>query len=210
MSSSLHKLNNIVGLFIMASVALCVLPMGHPAAGAGSPGTDDEIAIDLLPPDRRGGKAYKLVYRVKVPLEVYWNFKTDFDNDFLVDNKYILRHHFISKDGNIVITEDAYTTDPDIIFRWQTIVIPEAYRLDFTLINPNSCGQRFHYGHIQMEAVEEGTRVTQVAYFDFLGAALWAGYPWGGGMRDFLSYTARWEQEMAFRLKDRYSVKPTE
>ena len=61
-----------------------------------------------------------------------------------------------------------------------------------------------------MEPVEEGTRVTQVAYFDFLGASLWADYPWGGGMRDFLAYTARWEQEMVLRLKDRYSGKNTE
>jgi hypothetical protein len=31
-----------------------------------------------------------------------------------------------------------------------------------------------------------------------------AHYPWKGGMKDFLSYTARWEQETVLQLKDHY------
>jgi len=46
--------------------------------------------------------------------------------------------------------------------------------------------------------------VTQTAYFDFFGATLWMNYPWYGGMRHYLNYTARWEQETITRLIDRY------
>ena len=45
----------------------------------------DEIFIYQIAPDRRGGKAYKLVYLVKAQIDVYWKFKIDFDNDFLVN-----------------------------------------------------------------------------------------------------------------------------
>ena len=70
--------------------------------------------------------------------------------------------------------------------------------------------QKYHYGHIQLEPVPEGTRVTQVAYFDFWGASIWANYPWSGGMKDFLSYTARWEQETVLRLRGQYDDNKTE
>jgi hypothetical protein len=51
---------------------------------------------------------------------------------------------------------------------------------------------------------EPDTKVTQVVYFDFFGATLWMNYPWYGGMRHYLHYTARWEQETITRLIDRY------
>lgn len=195
--------------WLIWAIAACgIFTAGHSAAVSSGPNRPgDEIAIHHLTPDERGGKAYQLVYLVRVPLDVYWNFKTDFDNDFLVDNKYIREHRFISRAGDTVITKDKYTNTPDVFFIWQTTVCPKAHRLDFVLINPKNCSQLFHYGSIKMEAVEEGTRVTQVAYFDFVGASLWAGYPWGGGMKDFLTYTARWEQGIVLRLKNRYSVK---
>lgn len=169
---------------------------------------EKEIIIYDLEPDSRGGEGYKLVYLVQVPIDVYWKFKTDFDNDFLVKNKYIREHRFISRNDNRVITEDKYTFGPDVFFRWQTEVFPDSHRLDFVLLSPEQSGQRFHYGHIQLEAVEQATKVTQVAYFDFFGAYFWANYPWGGGMKDFLRYTARWEQDIALQLKDRYLHKP--
>ncbi len=165
---------------------------------------NDQVFIYQIAPDKRGGKAYKLVYLVEAPIDVYWKFKTDFDNDFLVKNKYIREHNFISQNGNTFITEDKYTYGPDVYFRWQTAGFPETYRLDFVLLNPKQCRQKFHYGHIQLESVTEKTRVTQVAYFDFWGASLWANYPWRGGMKDFLSYTAHWEQETILHLKSRY------
>ena len=165
---------------------------------------NDEVFIYQIAPDKRGGKAYKLVYLVEVPIDVFWKFKTDFDNEFLVKNTYIREHNYISKNGNRFVTEDKYSHGPDVYFRWQTTVFPETYRLDFVLLNPKHCRQKFHYGHIQLESVAERTRVTQVAYFDFWGVSLWANYPWRGGMKDFLSHTAHWEQETILHLKDRY------
>ena len=87
-------------------------------------------------------------------------------------------------------------------------MVPGSYRLDFVLLNPEQCGQKFHYGRIQLEAVKDATRVTQVAYFDFWGVSFWTYYPWKGGMRDFLEYTARWEQAMIQQLKPRYVGPP--
>ena len=167
----------------------------------------DEIIIEQIAPDKRGGKAYKLVYLVKAPIDSYWKFKTDFDNDFLVENKYIQEHKFIKQKGNTVITENKYANNPKVYFRWQTTMLPEAYRLEFDLLNPEQCGHKYHYGHIQLMSVEKGTLVTQVAYFDFLGAALWSIYPWRGGMKYFLSYTAHWEQETMLQLQERYEDK---
>ena len=163
----------------------------------------DDIAITPITPDRRGGRAYELVYRVQVPLASYWRFKTDFDNDFLVSHKYIRAHRFLGRTGNVAITEDKYTHGPDVFFRWETTVLPRDHRLEFRLLNPYDCRQKFHYGYIQAKAVAGGTQVTQVAYFDFWGVSLWAVYPWGGGMNDFLTATARWEQATAVRLKAR-------
>ena len=171
---------------------------------------DSPIVVAQIPPDERGGRAYRLVYFVKAPIQSYWKFKTDFDNNFLVENKYFTDHKFISQNGNTVITETKYANGPDKYFRWRTTLFPETGRLDFVLLNPEDCGQKFHYGHIQLEAVGQGTRVTQVAYFDFFGAALWAGFPWRGGMRYFLTYTAQWEQETFLRLKGRYRIESSE
>jgi hypothetical protein len=170
------------------------------------PGSDN-ISIDRITADKRGGKAYKLVYLVNARIDVYWRFKTDFDNNFLVKNKYVKEHRFIAQHGNTVITEDKYTNGPDVNFRWQTTIFPLAKRLEFVLSNPKQCHQKFHYGYIQLKPVPEGTQVTQVAYFDFWGSSLWAAWPWGGGMNDFLSYTARWEQKTIVQLKDRYNDK---
>jgi hypothetical protein len=184
------------------------LSISHSADATKSqkPSGNDEVSIYKIAPDKRGGKAYKLVYLVRAPIDSCWKFKTDFNNDFLVKNKYIREHKFISQNGNTVITEDKYTNSPDVYFRWQTTVHPEAHRLDFVLLNPDQCKQKYHYGHIQLESVSEGTRITQVAYFDFWGASLWAAYPWKGGMKDFLSYTAHWEQETIMHLKDKYEA----
>jgi hypothetical protein len=184
------------------------LSISHSADATKSqkPSGNDEVSIYKIAPDKRGGKAYKLVYLVRAPIDSCWKFKTDFNNDFLVKNKYIREHKFISQNGNTVITEDKYTNSPDVYFRWQTTVHPEAHRLDFVLLNPDQCKQKYHYGHIQLESVSEGTRITQVAYFDFWGASLWAAYPWKGGMKDFLSYTAHWEQEAIMHLKDKYEA----
>jgi hypothetical protein len=171
------------------------------------PPGNDKISIDHMTPDKRGGKAYKLVYVVNAQIDVFWRFKTDFDNNFLLKNKYVKEHHVIARSGNKVITEDKYTNGPDVYFRWQTTIFPQKKRLEFVLLNPKKCEQKFHYGHIQLKSLPEGTQVTQVAYFDFWGSSLWASYPWGGGMKDFLSYAAHWEQKTIMQLKDRYDDK---
>lgn len=188
---------------------VCFLPISYSAATKNeqNPSGIDGIYIYQITPDRRGGKAYKLVYLVNAQIDVAWRFKTDFDNNFLVENKYIQVHHFVAQNGNKVITEDKYTNGPDVVFRWQTTIFPQAKRLEFVLLNPEQCRQKFHYGFIQLKSVPEGTQVTQVAYFDFLGSSLWANYPWGGGMKDFLSYTAHWEQKTILHLKNRYHDK---
>lgn len=163
------------------------------------------IRLERITTVDQGGQAYRLVYHVNVPPAVFWKFKTDFDNAFVTDNRYIREHHFIRRNGNDFITENKYTAGPDVFFRWRTRVFPREHRLDFTLLNPQQCNQDFHYGTIRVEPENGGTRVTQVTFFDFWGATFWAHNPWKGGMRDFLTYTARWEQETALRFLHRYS-----
>ena len=139
-----------------------------------------------------------------VPLRVFWRFKTDFDNDFLVSNKFIESHRFISRQENIIITENQYSNNQGKTFRWLTTVVSKEYRLNFKLMNPKECDQKYHYGYIQLEAFGTRTKVTQVAYFDFFGVSLWVNYPFYGGMDDFLKYTALWEQQVISELKDQY------
>ena len=204
---------SLVALFFAVSTAL---------ASESSAGAPDEKAllegktvIWELEPQRQSGAGYKLVYLVDVPIDVFWKFKTDFDNDFLLTNKFIKSHRLIRRSGNVVVTEDRFTEDlytnrPRAKFRWKTTLSPAEYRMDFVLLNPEECGQKFHYGHIQLEVFEasnEKTKVTQIAYFDFFGVTFWIKYPWYGGMRYFLEYAARWEQATILKLKDAYIKK---
>jgi hypothetical protein len=170
----------------------------------------DKLFIYKLKPENKNGKGYKLVYFVDVSLEVFWRFKTDFGNDFLLSNKYIKSHRLINRQKNVFITEDEYSYKPGTTFRWQTTVISDGFRLIFKLLNPEECNQRYHYGYIQLEAFETKTKVTQIAYFDFFGVSFWANYPFYGGMYDFLENTAHWEQETILKLKDRYINKSDE
>jgi hypothetical protein len=160
--------------------------------------------IYKLNPENIAGKGYKLVYMVAAPLETYWKFKTDFENDFLLTNKLIAEHLLLDYRDNVAITENIYATKPGVRFRWRTTTFPDSHRLEFELQNPKECGQEFHYGHIQLAAAGEYTLVTQVAYFEFFGSTLWMNYPWYGGMNYYLNYTVRWEQKTITRLIDRY------
>lgn len=181
-------------------------PFDDIPSGRDLPG-NDKILVEKLVPEGKGGHGYRLVYRVGVPVSVYWKFKTDFDNDFIVENKFIRDHRVIAQTENTAITENRYANGPDVPYRWKTKLFPERFRLDFILLNPEQCRQKYHHGYIQLEPDGDTTLVTQVAYFDFRGAHIWAHYPWRGGMKDFLSYTARWEQAIVLRLKDRYHEK---
>jgi hypothetical protein len=164
-----------------------------------------EPFIYRIAPDARGGGAYKLVYLVSVPIEVFWRFKTDFHGDFLETNKYIINQRVIREQQNVVVIENRLSNKPESKFRWRNILFPKKYRLDFVLENPEQCGQRFHYGYFQLEPLGSYTKVSHVAYFDFFGAFLWAHYPWEGGMYAFLDYIARWEQETILKVKDDYN-----
>ena len=210
-----------IRLVIWAFVALLWFVIPTLASEPLGPAPDEkallegQVFIFELKPQRQNGAGYKLVYLVDAPIDVFWKFKTDFDNDFLLTNKFVKSHRMISRRGNVVVTEDLFSEDlhgyrPRAKFRWQTTISPAQYRMDFVLLNPEECGQRFHYGYIQLDAVAafgEKTKVTQVAYFDFFGVFLWVKYPWYGGMQNFLEYTARWEQETISKLKSKYIKK---
>jgi hypothetical protein len=163
-----------------------------------------EPFIYRIEPEARGGEAYKLVYIVPVPIEVFWRFKTDFRGSFVETNKYVKEQRVIREEPNVVVVENRLSSRPESLFRWRNILYPNKYRLDYVLENPEQCGQRFHYGHIQLEPFGSNTKVTHVAYFDFFGSSLWALYPWEGGMQAFLDYTARWEQKTVLQLKENY------
>ncbi|MFO8085145.1 MAG: hypothetical protein R6U27_12595 [Desulfobacterales bacterium] len=163
-----------------------------------------EILIERPEPDEKGGQAYRLIYRVPVPVNIYWRFKTDFENDFLLENKFIVDHRLISRDGNTAITENRYTSRPGMVFRWKTTFSRQDLQLHFVLLNPESSGHKFHFGHICLIPQGNTTQVVQEAYFDFFGASFWAVYPWSGGMKDFLKYTARWEYDMVLKLYEQY------
>ena len=176
---------------------------------------DGKALIRELPPSERGGSGYELMYVVDAPIDVFWRFKTDFENAFITTNKFIVTHRLISRHDDVVVTEvvfsqDLYTHKPNAKFRWQTTLSPGAYRLDFVLLNPAQCGQRFHHGSIRLESAgSEGrkTKVTQTAYFDFFGVSFWVNYPWYGGMKWFLTYSVEWEQATILRLKSKYIQK---
>ena len=164
-----------------------------------------EPFIYRVEPEPRGGEAYKLIYVVPVPIEVFWRFKTDFHGDFVLSNKYVQEQTVLREENNLVVIENRLTNKPGARFRWRNILQPKKYRLDFVLENPEQCGQRFHYGHFQLEALGPYTKVSHSAFFDFFGASIWATFPWQGGMRAFLDYIARWEQETIVRLKNSYN-----
>lgn len=166
--------------------------------------------IYRIEPEKRGGEGFKLVYVVPVPVDVFWQFKTDYQGAFLLSNRYIMKHRFIRELDNITITENRYANAPNETFRWRTIRHPDRYRLEFKLENPQECGQKFNYGTIHLEPFGSYTKVTHVGYFDFFGASLWVNLPFKGGRSSFLTYIARWEQETIIRLRNQYEVQPVE
>ena len=151
--------------------------------------------ISRLKPANADGRGYRLEYTIEAPIGVTWEFKTDFDSQILLTNKLIKSHRLVSLEGNVAITETVYHDKPRVKFRWQTSLYPERRLLEYVLLNPDECGQVYHRGSIQLDAAGQGTRVTQVAYFDFFGVSIWVNYPFSGGMRQFLEYTATWEQQ---------------
>ena len=171
---------------------------------------DDELAqkkvvVYRIQPEHRGGEAFKLVYLVPVPVDIFWRFKTDFEGSFLHSNRYILNHQLIMEKNNVFITEGRYSNAPGDNFRWRTTIHPSQYLMEFRLENPDQCGQKFHYGTIQLEPFGSYTKVSHIAYFDFFGAYVWVNMPFRGGMSSFLTYTARWESETISRIRHLYA-----
>lgn len=165
---------------------------------------NDEPIISKLIPEQAHGRGFKLEYFVDAPIDVFWSFKTNFDNDLLHKNRYINSHKLVSREGNLVITENEYSYKPRNVFKWQTTVFPDRHFLEYTLLNPEECGQKYHYGYVQLKTDGARTRVTHVSYFDFFGVSLWVNYPFRGGMSHFLKYTARWEQQLVSEFEHQY------
>ncbi len=176
------------------------------SADCGASGEYGATRIERLRFAAGEGEGYRLRYCVPVPLEIYWQYKTDFRNDFLTGNPHIKAHQFIRRQGNAVLTENRYTHNSKRLFRWQTTVYASAYRLTFKLLNPEEAGQKFHYGSIHLEGRGPNTVVHQEARFQFSGAAFWAFYPWRGGMRSFLLSFVQWEQQAAQTWQADYEV----
>lgn len=160
--------------------------------------------ISKLKPEGTRGRGFKIVYSVDVSLDVFWRYRTHFDNPLLLDNKFITAHRLVSREGNVVMTETEYSNRSNAVFQWQTTVFPDQNLLKYVLVNPEECGQKYHYGYVQIEALDFGTRVTQVAYFDFFGVSFWVNYPFKGGMSKFLQYTAQWEQQFISEFEHLY------
>jgi hypothetical protein len=161
----------------------------------------DTIYLKRLNPAENNGYADKMEYYVPAPIDVFWRFKTDFDNEILLTSKNIIEHRVVGYSANNVITENCYATAPGLRFLWQTTVHWNQYRLDFQLLNAQDCRHDFHFGTIQLAPAGDYTKVTQTACFNFVGASLWVKYPWYGGMKSTLTTLAKWEQKTALRYK---------
>jgi hypothetical protein len=164
----------------------------------------NDIKIEKLETINGKGFGYRLTYVVPVPVDVYWNFKTDFNNDFLVTSKHISSHRLIKTSANEVVTENQYTSLPKSVFKWRTLIDHGYKSLSFSMIPNGRNNHKYHYGRILVQAKGNMTAVTQEAYFDFFGASFWVNYPWYGGMKQFLRDIAKWEQQKAFELKTIY------
>lgn len=162
------------------------------------------VQISKLSPIHGEGYGYRIAYRVPVDIDTFWRFKTDFDNDFLIQNRTITAHRLLRRNGNIFVTETSYSAAPGKRFIWETTTDAENHRMQFRLIDPGSSGQRHHWGFIQLIRDGRQTIVVQQAYFDFSGAGFWVAYPWQGGMRDVLKTNAAWEQEAIMRMQAAY------
>jgi hypothetical protein len=205
---SRHGFRTIFGHRAVSALALFLFSGSTASA---NPGPDvlreeflnSEPAISKLKPEKARGSGFKMVYSVDAEAEIYWRYRTHFEGQLVLKNKFIKSHRLISREGDTAITETEYTNKPNTVFRWQTTIFPDRKLLKYELINPAECGQRYHYGYVQLEGLEGGTRVTHLAYFDFFGVSLWVNYPFKGGMHRFLKYTAEWEQQLAADF-DRY------
>jgi hypothetical protein len=161
----------------------------------------DKISLESISPPGRDGFGYRLTYYVPAPIEIFWRFKTNFENEDLTTNQEIIEHRIVSFSDNNVVTENRYATWPNLRFLWQTTIDWNHYRLAFKQLNVKDRLQDYHYGTIQLSPAGAYTKVTQISFFNFVGASLWVKYPWYGGMKTTLTSLARWEQKTALRYR---------
>ena len=159
----------------------------------------DDISMERVSAPS-GGYGYRLRYYIPAPIDVFWRFKTDFDNDVLLTNEELIEHRLVESFDNSVITENRYATAPGLKFLWQTNVISDELRLEFKLLNNEDCRHDFLYGVIELSPAGIYTQVTQTAFFNFVGASLWVKYQWYGGMESTLTKMVRWEQKVAYEF----------
>jgi hypothetical protein len=159
----------------------------------------DSVSIESVFRSEKDSYGYKLQYYVPVPINAFWQFKTDFESDVLLTNEELIEHRVVKSIRNSVITENRYATAPGLRFLWKTTVFGAQYRLEFKLLNAEDCRHDFHYGTIQLSPHGNYTRITQTAFFNFRGASFWVKYPWYGGMKSTLLKMAEWEQKTAIR-----------
>jgi hypothetical protein len=184
-------------IVLTMAASLMFSAIGH--ADTNWPALRDAASIKSVFPSTKDGYGYKLQYYVPVPINDFWQFKTDFKSDILLTNKELIEHRVVRSTGNSVITENRYATAPGLRFLWQTTVDRAQYRLEFRLLNAEDCRHDYHYGTIQLSPHGNYTRITQTAYFNFRGASFWVKYPWYGGMKSTLLKMATWEQKTALR-----------
>ena len=196
-------------LFVALSPGLSIIGAGVSHAETDLPADISKIQLDRVPSPSGNGYGYRLVYYVPAPIDVFWDFKTDFDSDILLTSNELVGHRLVKVDGNDVYTENKYASAPGLKFLWKTTVINEKYRLDFELMNTDECRHKFHHGFIQLTPAGRYTKVSQNAFFDFTGASLWVKYPWYGGMKYTLTQVAKWEQNVAFHKFSRMPLAAT-
>lgn len=193
------------GVDLAVSTAWLACVTFSPALPAAGPAValppEDKPVITVFKPEGVAGRGYRLEYTVDVPLEIAWQFKTDFKSKIVLTNPMVLSHRLVSRNGNVVVTESVQKNKPKSVFRWKTTLFPDQHRIAFVLLDPDQCGMDHLYGSIRLQAIGSATRITQVAYLDFFGVTLWVNYPFRGGMSQTLFDTVRWEQQavLAYR-----------
>lgn len=200
----IHSRKYFLPLPLTSILMVLIIILTHAAAEAADASRSkkqDKISLERISPPGRDGFGYRLIYYVPAPLEIFWRFKTDFENEALTTNQEIIEHRVVSFSDNNVVTDNRYATWPNLRFLWQTTVDWNQYRLAFKQLNVKDSLQDYHYGTIQLSPAGDHTKVTQIAFFNFVGASLWVKYPWYGGMKTTLTSLARWEQKTALRYK---------
>ena len=94
----------VAGLFFSLSVT-------HLSADCPTRENRETASIERVIYPRGQGEGYRMAYCVELPLEIYWQFKTDFHNEFLTGNPQIKMHRFVGREGNAVLTENRFAHD---------------------------------------------------------------------------------------------------